>query len=166
MSLVNDSLKFISSDMQIFWYFLLKKVSSFCSAKATHIFSAKNIRILCIEPAKTVTEMTFNELVKLTTLWTTGPCTLTVLTSIWIPYVSKRGFGHEYVQRRFRPDSTFALSDQNRHWAHLGEPRMQSFFMWTTIALIRLRGRAGWFESSFGAHIRMFDFSRLACNIK
>ena len=32
-------------------------------AKAT-----KNIRILCIEPAKTVIEMTLNELIKLTTL--------------------------------------------------------------------------------------------------
>ena len=33
----------------------------------------KNIRILYIESAKTVNEMTLNELVKLTTLWTTGP---------------------------------------------------------------------------------------------
>ena len=48
-------------------------MSSFCSAKATHIFSAKNIKILYIEFAKTVNELTFNELVKLTTLWTTGP---------------------------------------------------------------------------------------------
>ena len=39
-------------------------MSSFCSAKATHIFSAKNIRILYIESAKTVNEMTLNELVK------------------------------------------------------------------------------------------------------
>ena len=53
--------------------FCWKNVSSFCSAKATHIFSAKNIRILCIESAKTVNEMTLNELVKLKTLWTTGP---------------------------------------------------------------------------------------------
>ena len=37
-------------------------------AKATHIFSAKNIVMLCIESAKTVKEMTLNELVKLTTL--------------------------------------------------------------------------------------------------
>ena len=36
-------------------------------------FSAKNIKILGIESAKTVKEMTLNELVKLTTLWTTGP---------------------------------------------------------------------------------------------
>ena len=48
-------------------------MNSFCSAKANHIFSAKNIRILYIESAKTVNEMTLNELVKLTTLWTTGP---------------------------------------------------------------------------------------------
>ena len=53
--------------------FCWKNVSSFCNAKATHIFSAKNIRILYIESAKTVNEMTLNELVKLTTLWTTGP---------------------------------------------------------------------------------------------
>ena len=52
--------------------FCWKNVSSFCRAKATHIFSAKNIRILYIESAKTVNEMTLNELVKLTTLWTTG----------------------------------------------------------------------------------------------
>ena len=60
--------------------FCWKNVSSFCSAKATHIFSAKNIRILYIESAKTVNEMTLNELVKLTTLWTTGPCMLSINT--------------------------------------------------------------------------------------
>ena len=37
-------------------------------AEATHIFSAKNIRILCTESAKTVNEMTLNELIKLTML--------------------------------------------------------------------------------------------------
>ena len=40
----------------------------FYGAKATQIFSAKNIRILYIESAKTVNEMTLNELVKLTML--------------------------------------------------------------------------------------------------
>ena len=35
---------------------------------ATHIFSAKNIRIVYIEYPKTVNEMTLNELIKLTTL--------------------------------------------------------------------------------------------------
>ena len=44
-------------------FFAEKNVSSFCTAKATHIFSAKNTRILCIESAKTVKEMTLNELV-------------------------------------------------------------------------------------------------------
>ena len=39
-------------------------------------FFATNIRILYIESAKIVTEMTLNELVKLTTLWTTGPSNL------------------------------------------------------------------------------------------
>ena len=48
-------------------------MSSFCSAKATHIFSAKNIRILYIESAKRVNEMTLNELVKLTSIEQLGP---------------------------------------------------------------------------------------------
>ena len=52
---------------------ICKYAKIFCSAKATHIFSAKNIRILCIESAKTVNEMTLNKLIKLTMLWTTGP---------------------------------------------------------------------------------------------
>ena len=43
-------------------------MSSFCSANATHIFSAKNIRILCIESTKTVNEMTLKKFVKLTVL--------------------------------------------------------------------------------------------------
>ena len=38
-------------------------MSSFCNAKATHIFSAKNIRILYIDSTKTVNEMTLNKLV-------------------------------------------------------------------------------------------------------
>ena len=49
--------------------FCWKNVSSFCSAKATHIFSAKNFRKLYIESAKIVNEMTLNELIKLTTLF-------------------------------------------------------------------------------------------------
>ena len=49
-------------------FFAEKNVSSFCSAKATHIFSAKNIRKLYIESAKIDNKMALNELVKLTTL--------------------------------------------------------------------------------------------------
>ena len=66
-------------------FFAEKNMSSFCSAKATHIFSAKNIRILHIEVAKTVNENTLNELVKLTMLWTTGPWIFTLPSppSIW-----------------------------------------------------------------------------------
>ena len=67
--------------------FCWKNVSSFCSAKATHIFSAKNIRILYIESAKTVNEMTLNELVKLTTLWTTGPWCSSLPNNVWQWYL-------------------------------------------------------------------------------
>ena len=53
--------------------FCWKNVSSFAVQKLLTFFSAKNIKILYIESTKTVNEMTLNELVKLTTLWTTGP---------------------------------------------------------------------------------------------
>ena len=55
--------------------FCWKNVSSFCVAvqKLLTFFQQKNIRMLCIDSTKTVNEMTLNELVKLTSLWTTGP---------------------------------------------------------------------------------------------
>ena len=71
--------------------FCWKNVSSFCSAKATHIFSAKNIRILYMESAKTVNEMTLNELVKPTMLWTTGPWIQILLRDVkWIHFEGRQ----------------------------------------------------------------------------
>ena len=67
------SYRFVKIYIQSYANMLNFFAEKMCSAKATHIFSAKNIRILYIESAKTVNEMTLNELVKLTTLWTTGP---------------------------------------------------------------------------------------------
>ena len=52
--------------------------AAFAVQKLLTIFSAKNIRILYIESAKTVNEITLNELVKLTMLWTTGPSSLPI----------------------------------------------------------------------------------------
>ena len=54
-------------------FFAEKMWEAFAVQKLLTFFSAKNIRILYIESAKTVNEMTLNELVKLKTLWTTGP---------------------------------------------------------------------------------------------
>ena len=85
--------------------FCWKNMSSFCNAKATHIFSAKNISILCIESAKTVNEMTLNELVKLTTLWTTGPWPFDLSFHCW--YYS---FGNlVYFSAIFTSRTTFVL---------------------------------------------------------
>ena len=66
-------------------------VAAFAVQKLLTFFSAKNIRILCIESAKTVNEMTLNELVKLTKLWTTGSRMLRIKTIFstqmpWITY--------------------------------------------------------------------------------
>ena len=71
-SLVNDSLKFTSSDVQICCNFSAEKMWV-AFAVASHIFSAKNFRKLYIVSAKIVNEMALNELIKLMTLWTTGP---------------------------------------------------------------------------------------------
>ena len=54
-------------------YFAEKMWVAFAVQKLLTFFSAKKFRKLCIESAKTVNEMTINELVKLTTLWTAGP---------------------------------------------------------------------------------------------
>ena len=88
--------------------FCWKNGSSFCSAKATHIFSAKNIRILYIESAKIVNEMTLNELVKLTTLWTTGPRTI-------LPNVTVSSyFWYNKNNRNTLANSTVCKSDLHR----------------------------------------------------
>ena len=80
--------------------FCWKNVSSFCSAKATHIFSAKNIRILYIESAKTLNEITLNELVKLTTLWTTGPWLFCIGMVVWcFCFLFIVAFAHVYTCR-------------------------------------------------------------------
>ena len=82
----NDVVSYTFVKIYIEWYanmlkfFAEKNVCSFPVQKLLS-FSAKNIRILYIESAKTVNEITLNELVKLTTLWITGPRAL----STW-PY--------------------------------------------------------------------------------
>ena len=86
ISLVNESHQMIRKYAEIFCW---KNVSSFCSAKATHMFSAKNIRILYIESAKIVNEMTLNELIKLTMLWTTGP---------WLWYVMMTSSAKAFIR--------------------------------------------------------------------
>ena len=57
-----------------------KYAESFCW-KMWVAFATLNCSILYIESAKIVNEMTLNELVKLTTLWTTGPWTPTVIVT-------------------------------------------------------------------------------------
>ena len=65
-------------------FFAEKMWVSFAVQKLLTFFSAKNVRILRIESAKTVNEMTLNELVKLTTLRTTGPWSLKKKTEPFI----------------------------------------------------------------------------------
>ena len=62
-------------------FFAEKMWVAFAVQKLLTFFQQKNIRILYIESAKTVNEMTLNELVKLTMLWTTGPW---ILSSVFL----------------------------------------------------------------------------------
>ena len=71
--------------MQICWNFLLKKMwVAFAVQKLLTFFQQKNIRILYIESAKTVNEMTLNKLVKLKALWTIRPCYFKVQSTLVI----------------------------------------------------------------------------------
>ena len=102
--------------------FCWKNVSSFCSAKATHIFSAKNIRILYIKSAKIVNEMILNELVKLTTLWTTGPwCTNMVFKHIFFKTIKR-------VWCRPRWRSWMRVRLESRRSRVRSPPRWSTFF--------------------------------------
>ena len=44
------------------------------------------------------------------------------------------------------------------YWTYFGQPRMYNFSMRINKTLIGLHGCAGWFESSFGAHVRRYVF--------
>ena len=72
-SLVNGSLKFPTLISQIHQYFCWKNVRGFWSAKASLIFSTKNITVFRNKVVKHLTSWSLNGLVKLTMLWTTGP---------------------------------------------------------------------------------------------
>ena len=54
-SLINVLLKFQTLISQICQYFLLKKCGSFCIAKASLIFSTKNISVFCNKVVKHLT---------------------------------------------------------------------------------------------------------------
>ena len=57
-------------------FFAEKMWVAFVVQKLLTFFQQKNIRIMYIESAKTVNEMTLNDVVKLMMLWTTGPWSL------------------------------------------------------------------------------------------
>ena len=109
--------------------FCWKNVSSFCSAKATHIFSAKIIRIWYIESAKTVNEMTLNELVKLTLLWTTGPRSLNeCFWLVWSYRPSQHYKGQ--VEPVSLPNHTFPGQDQSSVLVLILSPQTDSCPSW------------------------------------
>ena len=70
--------------------FCWKMWVAFAVQKLLTFFSAKNIRILYIESAKTVNEMTLNKLVKLMAFWTTGPRYLWEIQYQSFSFISKK----------------------------------------------------------------------------
>ena len=112
MSLVNVSLKPWSLTMAYTLIFLLKKMWV--------AFFSKNTCEFGIVLTRTVNILTTNELVKLTTLWTTGPWTFTsqvcrnvlyLLTSLKRCWMLEKG--HYAICGQHRPRSTcaFALTE-------------------------------------------------------
>ena len=78
--------------------FLLKtNVSSFCYS---HFFS-KNTCELDIVFTRTVKILTTNELVKLTTLWTTGPCSLLPNEMVTVPDRAQQTQQHDTDNSRY-----------------------------------------------------------------
>ena len=74
MPLVNVSLKTLTIKNGIYAnIFAEKNVSSICICKSYSHFFSKNTCEFDIVLTRTVNILTTNELVKLTTLWTTGP---------------------------------------------------------------------------------------------
>ena len=111
---------------------------------ATHIFSAKNIRILCIESAKTVNEMTLNELVKLTTLWTTGPSSSSLYA--WYTNVNcaildgTLRFNHVTFTYESSRDKLMIAVDTYKNYQRSGQSRDQ---FWGGL-MLRSRAKWGW----------------------
>ena len=102
-------------------------MSSFCSAKATHIFSAKNIRILYIDSAKTVNEMTLIELVKLTTIEQLALKKSKLDLSKYLLSLSEDG-PEEFMRKVLTPDETLVYhfdpgaKKHSMQWKHPGSP--------------------------------------------
>ena len=72
MSLVNDLLKFTWVILKYAEIICWKNVSSFCSKSYSHFFQQKISEYCILNPLKQLTKWPLTELVKLTTLWTTG----------------------------------------------------------------------------------------------
>ena len=77
-SLVNETLKFQTLISQIFQYFLLKNCEKLLQCRSFSHFLTKNFSVFGYKVVKHLTSWPLNELVKLTMLWTTGPCTIFV----------------------------------------------------------------------------------------
>ena len=72
--LLKVALKFQTLISKLHQYFLLKKMwEAFAVAKASLIFSTKNISVFGNKVVKHLTSWPLHELVKLTMLWRTGP---------------------------------------------------------------------------------------------
>ena len=102
-------------------FFAEKMWVAFAVQKQLMFFSAKNIRVLHIESAKTVNEMTLNKLVKLTTLWTTGPR---------MPYAKCRQQSSTYCIYPRYLDNITPYHNSTKLWTSLFYPLLM--YLWIT----------------------------------
>ena len=110
-SLVNVSLKFQTSISQICQIFFWKKREKLLQCESFSHFFNKNISVFGYKALKHLTSWPLNELVKLTTLWTTGP--RSVLSAGLVIQVS--GVSHCLVHHVF---GNTIITDQGKSWSH------------------------------------------------
>ena len=109
---------------------------AFAVQKLLKFFSAKNIRKLYIESTKTVNEMTLNELVKLTMLWTTGPRLVSLLPEAWVAL--KLSVHESHHSRSLKQNSSQALIRQHGFMDWAGPSLLASCSL-TLVMLNKLR---------------------------
>ena len=145
-SLVNISLKLWSTAYMLI--FLLKKMwVAFAFAKATHIFFSKNTCELDIVLSRTVNILITNELIMLTTLWTTGPVCWFHLN------IRKCTIGNVHPAKIQISMGICTVWSESSLCIFSSEGcKVSSYGQWNH--LIRLFESAGWFESLLAAHVR------------
>ena len=150
---------------------------SFCSAKASLIFSTKNISVFGYKVVKHLTSWPLNELVKLTMLWTTGPRYLQTSlarrkTPIDVPIDVQSWPSSSVICRKKKTKKKHTPKNLHDNYNSLTPVRLYRRWLNNELTNISVQhflpGTAmvsgkDWFVSSFFCDISISFLPRLAC---